>query len=74
MRPTPTWDHDHCWQKFCDTEHDGRDGTQSLTAGYGVHGPGTLPPEQQRECYYWICPTCFNDFKDYFGWTVETGQ
>jgi len=69
------WNHDHCefcWQEFCDSEHDLGDGTQSLTEGYAARGPRGLPPEQQRDDYHWICPTCFNDLKDYFGWTLKS--
>ena len=23
--------------------------------------------------YHWICPTCFNDFREHFGWQIEAG-
>lgn len=53
----PDWDHDHCafcWQEFC------TDVTcDSLKAGYCT-----------EDEYYWICPQCFEDFKDRFGWRV----
>ncbi len=48
-------DHVHCW--FCwdkFSEHDG-----DLHDGY----------ETDNE-KYWVCPTCFNDFKEYFGWKI----
>ena len=56
-RPSETWDHDHCsfcWAKFMDASQ-----PEMLKAGYAT-------PDE----YYWVCPTCFEDFKDLFGWKV----
>jgi hypothetical protein len=56
-RPRLEWDHDHCafcWDKFMEEET-----SDVLHAGY------TTADE-----YYWICPTCFQDFKEQFGWQL----
>jgi hypothetical protein len=68
------WDHDHCefcWQEFCDTDHDCGDGSHPLLEGYAARGPAGSHPEAQRDDYHWVCPTCFDDFKEYFGWTLS---
>jgi len=70
-----TWDHDHCelcFQEFCDEEHASGDGRQSLTEGYAARGPAGSAVEQQRADYHWICPACFADLKEHFGWTVRS--
>jgi hypothetical protein len=67
------WDHDHCefcWQEFS-TDHDCGDGSRPLTEGYTARGPAGHPEQQRRDNYHWVCPTCFEDFKDYFGWTIS---
>ena len=51
VRPRAEWDHDHCafcWAKFADV-----DGPEILREGYAT-------PDD----YYWICPTCFTDFRE----------
>jgi len=53
----PDWDHDHCsfcWVEFCLKEN-----CDSLKEGYAT-----------LDDYHWICPTCFEDFKDLFNWEV----
>ena len=69
------WEHDHCefcWAKFMDpnvsAEHRKfiEDNPDVLTAGYAARGTG---PEGQND-YHWICPDCFNDFQEQFGWRV----
>lgn len=55
--PRPDWDHYHCascWAKFMETP-----GPEILGEGYATDGD-----------HHWICPTCFEDFKDLFGWTI----
>jgi hypothetical protein len=57
-RPSPVWDHDHCtfcWAKFMEA-----DDLEILREGY------TTDDE-----YYWVCPTCFEDFRELFGWSVR---
>jgi hypothetical protein len=67
------WGHDHCefcWREFCDTDHDCGDGSRPLTEGWAARGPAGRPEEERRDNYHWVCTTCFEDFKDYFGWTI----
>ena len=55
----PAWDHDHCefcWAKF------------STVPGEGVHTHGYCTPDEYR----WVCETCFDDFREAFGWSVVT--
>ena len=65
------WDHDHCdfcYATFMDTsgfderwrEHH----SDVLTAGY------TPAPPNDTFGSVWVCPTCFDDFRERFGWTV----
>ena len=54
------WDHEHCifcWAKFY--MH-----PECLQEGY------CTSPENTRDAH-WICPECYADFKDRFGWTVQ---
>jgi hypothetical protein len=57
------WDHDHCsfcWAEFArlKTDH------APYTAGYLADG---------ELDDYWICPACFEDFRERFGWVVQSG-
>jgi hypothetical protein len=66
------WDHDHCefcWREFS-TDHDCGDGSRPLTEGYTARRPASRSDEQRRDNYHWVCPTCFQDFKDHFGSTI----
>jgi hypothetical protein len=54
---SPSWDHDHC--AFCWAEFFLGDGPEYLKEGYAT-----------LDDYHWICPTCFEDFKDLFLWTL----
>lgn len=61
------WDHDHCvgcWAKFA--EH----GPEVLTEGY------TTTADYQHGAHYeWVCPACFEDFRQVMFWTeVYTGR
>jgi hypothetical protein len=51
----PDWDHDHC--AFCSAKFSARDG--DVREGYAT-----------VDGYYWMCATCFADFRDDFEWTV----
>jgi hypothetical protein len=56
-RPRPGWDHDHCafcWAKFAEEP-----GPDLLGAGYAT-----------ADRSYWVCPQCFADFRERFGWVV----
>lgn len=53
------WDHEHCafcWDKFYLNE-------TCLQEGYCTH------PQNTRSAH-WICPACYEDFKEMFGWTL----
>ena len=53
----PKWDHDHCefcWEKFSLV-----DSENTIQSGYA-----------SLDDYRWICPTCFEDFKNMFKWKV----
>ena len=82
LPPSADWDHDHCalcFAKFMDT-----DGDDVLREGYVAqpYGPTTqIAPVEERTWYVdghrivaapdkdqWICPTCFSDFEEHFGW------
>jgi hypothetical protein len=84
--PTADWDHDHCalcWAKFMDADQ-----KDVLREGYVFRpaGPSSaVTSEDERTTYAgghrivaspthdeWICPACFEDFKDRFKWTVVT--
>jgi hypothetical protein len=55
--PRPSWDHDHC--EFC--------WATFMDNEYADYREGYTTEDN----YYWICPVCFEDFKDMFGWTVR---
>lgn len=73
-RYSESWDHDHC--EFCgatfmDPNDLAADRTTTpedpelLTEGY------TTTAEHLRGAdYHWICPACFDDFVESFGWRV----
>ena len=57
------WDHEHCvfcWDKFF--LHP--DYPEFLREGYCTEKVNS------RDAH-WICPQCFRDFREEFGWTVE---
>ena len=59
------WDHDHCdfcWQKFAAQAFDGDD-PPTLLAGF-------CTPDGR----HWICPDCFSDFHQRFGWTLAGSE
>ena len=54
------WDHEHCtfcWAKFYLHE-------ECLQEGYCTR------PQNSRDAD-WICPECYEDFKEMFGWKVK---
>ena len=57
--PSPQRDHDHC--EFCWDKFSEYDG--SLHEGYTT-----------EDNYHWICPACFEDFKEHFQWAVSKGE
>ena len=56
------WDHDRCefcWREFSDSDYE-CGGQRSLAEGYVA----------ADENYHWICPKCFEDFRERFRWTM----
>ncbi len=53
---TSSTDHDHC--EFCLDKFS--EDKQDINIGYCT-----------EDCYYWICPNCYNDFKDLFQWKLN---
>lgn len=53
----PSWDHDHC--SFCWAKFMVEDYPDVLHVGYAT-----------VDDYYWVCETCFQDFKEKFQWNV----
>jgi hypothetical protein len=54
----PGWDHNHC--AFCHAEIAATADHADFTAGY-------VTADDQ---YTWICPPCFDDFREQFQWNV----
>jgi hypothetical protein len=54
----PNWDHDHC--AFCQAKFSFLDRPDHLKEGYAT-----------EDDYHWICPKCFHDFREEFGWTMK---
>ncbi len=52
-----TWGHDHC--EFCGTRFSPTENPVHLKEGYTTETD-----------YHWICVSCYNDFRDEYGWTV----
>jgi hypothetical protein len=68
------WEHEHCefcWAKFLDANYSPvhaetlKSDPEVLAEGY-TEAPGGSQPAGE----HWICPQCFEDFRDEFGWTV----
>ncbi len=53
------WTHDHC--EFCWERFSLREG--DLHAGYCT-----------RDRYRWVCPACYEDFRERFGFTLADGD
>ena len=70
--PSARWEHDHCafcWAKFMDPDFSPEhrrfveEHPEVLTVGYT-----TVVDEARGD--HWVCPTCFDDFAERFGWRV----
>jgi hypothetical protein len=88
-RPTPDWDHEHC--RLCFAKFMEEPGEDVLHEGfvmtYSDRG-GEMPAIEERTFVHegftsvrsptdetWICEQCFEDSKEYFGWSVtESGE
>jgi hypothetical protein len=56
--PSPVWDHDHCafcWARFMEA-----DDPEILREGYTTD-----------DLLHWVCPPCFEDFRERFGWSLR---
>lgn len=51
------WDHDHC--EFCGAKFMAQGSPGTLSFGYAT-----------QDRYHWVCPECFEDFKQQFEWLV----
>lgn len=51
------WEHDHC--ELCWANFSLEPG--DVNAGYST-----------KDCYRWICPDCYEDFRHEFSWVVDT--
>ena len=49
------WDHDHC--AFCGTKLASAEIPDAMHEGYGT-----------PDLYHWVCPRCFEDFREEFRW------
>jgi hypothetical protein len=74
IQPSPEWDHDHC--AFCSVRF-AQEGSRpaaadpgALTEGYSTPGP----PSEPKDDYYWVCPTCFEDFRERLEWTTRPSE
>jgi hypothetical protein len=59
-KPRPGWDHDHCefcWQKIAEEQDKIKN---SINEAYC-----------DESCNKWVCPTCYEDFKISFEWSVK---
>jgi hypothetical protein len=70
-----TWEHDHCafcWATFMDPAFSEKhrkyveEHPEVLTEGYA-----TTADHPRGADYHWICPDCFADFADRFGWRTS---
>lgn len=57
--PRKEWDHDHC--EFCWEKFS--DFPDTLHEGYTT-----------EDNYHWICPNCYNDFKEMFKWKFTESE
>lgn len=59
----PEWDHEHCdfcWAKIAE-EKLKREGDDLLMEAYAT-----------KDHHHWVCPKCFEDFREMFQWKVVT--
>ncbi len=54
-------DHDHC--AFC---------TKRIAAPDSGYDDAICTGYCTLELYHWVCPQCFNDFRDRFQWTLAS--
>jgi hypothetical protein len=59
----PDWDHEHCefcWAKIVEEQRK-REGNDLLIEAYAT-----------EDRHHWVCPQCFEDFREMFQWRVVT--
>jgi hypothetical protein len=64
--PGPAWDHDHC--EFCFAKFMDRDEADLLREGWAT------PYFGSESSFRWVCPQCFDDFKEEFEFDVAQGM
>lgn len=52
----PDWEHDHC--EFCGAKFSSEE--DDLHSGFST-----------EDGYHWVCPSCFQDFREEFGWGLD---
>jgi rubrerythrin len=60
----PEWDHEHCefcWAKVVEKKN--AEDTEFLTEAYATEDGAR-----------WICPQCFADFREQFGWILRDAK
>jgi hypothetical protein len=64
-----TGDHDHrafCWAEFA------QPGTPVHTESTLYEGFATAgPPSDPKDDYWWVCPSCYEDFRERLEWTTR---
>jgi hypothetical protein len=66
---TPTvWDHDHC--ELCHLGFSERY-EHGLREGWTMPGPAGLPDSEWKPNYHWLCPDCFEQYRERLGWTSK---
>jgi hypothetical protein len=60
---SPQWDHDHC--SMCGAKLSATHDRGSIDEGYA-----TTATYARGAGYEWVCPPCFDDFAEEFGWQL----
>jgi hypothetical protein len=69
-----TWEHDHCefcWAKFMDPDFSAEH--RSFVEQHRevlIEGYATTAEHSRGADYFRVCPSCFGDFAERFGWRV----
>jgi hypothetical protein len=72
-----TWEHEHCifcWAKFMDPEFS--DSHRRFIDEHPdvlVEGYTTTDDHECGAAWHWVCPQCFEDFAEEFGWQRVDG-
>jgi hypothetical protein len=82
--PSEDWTHDHC--ELCRAKFSQNDQIDALREGYvsEIDSSTSILPVEERTTFLdgyrvvaspdtacWICPTCFEDFRERFGWSAK---